>query len=145
MTMEQAMCSNKTANIDFSAEFGGRDAASAVLPHFHTLKAAAKGIAVTHFPYPELAFILRVDGEISQYGFSGTGEPDVDRDGEYLSIDIGITIQDRETIPQVIKSGIMNSPQIITAAIQFRGIKGFDSENLRVPLELLCKRYISSL
>ncbi|PCI09200.1 hypothetical protein COB72_07015 [bacterium] len=139
------MNSNLTATIDFSAQFGGHDAADAVLPHFRALKAAAKNIEFSGFPYPKLAFILRVDGEISQYGFSGTGEPDIDRDGDYLSIDIGITIQDRETIPQVIKSGIMNSPEIITAAIQFRRIKGFDPEILRAPLELLCERYISSL
>ena len=139
------MSSNTTTIIDFSAEFGGRDAASAVLPHFHALKAAAKGITLTHFPYPELAFILRVDGEISQYGFSGTGEPDIDCDEEYLSIDIGITEQDREDIQLVIKTAIMDSILIITAAINFRRINGFNAQKLVGPLELLCTRYDDEL
>lgn len=133
------------SRIDFSAQFGGQDAADAVLKHFKALKAAAKGIELSGFPYPKLAFILRVDGEVSQYGFSGTGEPDVDRDGEYLSIDIGITIQDRKAIPQVIESGIMSSPQIIVAAIRHRGNDDFDPHNLIAPLELLCERYNASL
>lgn len=127
--------------IDFSAQFGGQDAADAVLPHFKALKAASKGIEFSGFPYPELAYVLRVDGNVSQYGFSGTGEPDVDRDGEYLSIDIGVTVQDRDNIAQTIESGIMNSPEIITAAIRCQKIDWFDERYLTEPLTQLCKAY----
>ncbi len=139
------MNTDQSTTIDFSAQFGGQDAADAVLSHFKALKAAAKGIEFTGFPYPELAFILRVDGEVSQYGFSGTGEPEVDRDCEYLSIDIGITMQDRQTLPQVIESGIMNSPQIITAAIRHRRIDGFDERCLNEPLAQLCQAYLAAM
>ena len=135
------MSNHTPTTIDFSAQFGGQDAADAVLPHFKALKAAAKGIEFSGFPYPEPAYILRVDGQVSQFGFSGTGEPDVDRDGEYLSIDIGVTIQDRDNIEQTIVSGIMNSPEIITAAIRYRKIDWFDKRCLIEPLTQLCKAY----
>lgn len=138
------MKSNSTANIDFSAQFGGRDAAAAVLPHFRTLKAVAKGITLDNFPYPQLAFILRVDGDVSQYGVSGTGNPDIDTDGKYLSIDIGITEEDRTNITSVVRSAILNSIPIIEAAVRQQGIGGFDVEKLRASLEVLCKRYAES-
>jgi len=136
---------DQSTTIDFSAQFGGQDAADAVLPHFKALKAAAKGIEFAGFPYPELAFILRVDGEVSRYGFSGTGQPDVDSDGEYLSIDIGVTLHDRDKIAQTIESGIMNSPEIITAAIRSRKIDWFDEHCLSEPLTQLCKAYHAAL
>jgi hypothetical protein len=135
----------QTAIVDFSAQFGGHDAADAVLPHFKALKEAAKEITLDAFPYPELAFILRVDGEISQYGFSGVGEPEVDKDGDYLAIDIGVTVEDRCDVPHVIRTSMMDSLQIIAAAINSRGIGDFDVETLRLPLNQLCDRYTDAL
>ena len=55
--------------IDVSAQFGGPDAAEAVLPHFRALKAALKGKSFGGFPFPQLAFILRVDGAVEAYLF----------------------------------------------------------------------------
>ena len=135
----------QSAIVVFSAQFGGRDAADAVLPHFKALKAVAKEVTLDAFPYPELAFILRVDGEISQYGFSGVGEPEVDKGGGYLAIDIGITIKDRRDIPHVIRTSMIDSLQIIAAAINSRGIGDFDVETLRMPLNQLCDRYTNIL
>ena len=139
------MNSKSTATIDFSAQFGGRDAAAIVLPHFKALKAAAKEITLDAFPYQQLAFILRVDGEVNQYGFSGTGNPDVDSNGKYLSIDIGITEEDRDNIPSIISSAILDSLPIIEAAVSHRGIDGFDADALRASLELVCERYAEAL
>jgi len=133
------------STIGFSAQFGGQDAADAVLPHFFALKAVAKGIGFDSFPYTKLAFILRVDGEVHEYGFSGAGEPDIDRDGECLSIDIGITLEDRGDIPSTIKSSIMNSLPIIAAAVRSVGNNDFDVSRLKSPLELLCQRYSENL
>jgi hypothetical protein len=99
------------SSIGFSAEFGGRDAAAAVLPHFKALKAAARGVHLEGFPFAKLAFILRVDGEISQYGLSGAGNLDIDHDGEYLSVDIGIELGDRDQILDVITAAILSSVQ----------------------------------
>ncbi|MGC1274435.1 MAG: hypothetical protein WBC44_12065 [Planctomycetaceae bacterium] len=135
------MNSHGTATIDFSAVFGGRDAAAAVLPHFKALKAAAKGITLNGFPYPQLAFILRVDGDVNQYGFSGTGNPDVDNEGMYLSVDIGIAEEDRDNIRSRITSAIRDSLPIIAAAVSDRGIDNFDADGLRDSLELLRQRY----
>ena len=101
------------STIDFSAEFGGRDAAAVVLPHFKALKAAARGLRLEGFPFAKLAFILRVDGEVNRYGLSGAGNLEIDTDGEYLSIDIGISHDDRERIPDVISAAIISSVEQI--------------------------------
>ena len=80
--------------IDVSAQFGGRDAAEAVLPHFWALKSALKGTTLVGFPFRELAFILRVDGEINTYGQSGAGNVRFDKKGTYVSVDLGLTHED---------------------------------------------------
>ncbi|MCI2394348.1 hypothetical protein [Aliiroseovarius sediminis] len=77
------------AKIDFSAQFGGRDAAKAVLPHFRALKAACRDIDTPRFPAPKLTFILRVDGSINTYGFSGPNHLDI-KENDYVSVDLGI-------------------------------------------------------
>lgn len=74
-----------------SAQFGGLDAGQAGLPHFRALKSALKGKSFVGFPYPELAFILRVDGDISSYGLSGAGHTEFDRKRQWVSVDIGPT------------------------------------------------------
>src|SRR6267154_2045174 len=91
-----------SSSIDFSAQFGGRDAAAAVLPHFKALKAAARGLRFDGFPFAELAFILRVDGDVHQFGFSGANNLEIGKNSEYLSVDIGINHDDRRQIPEVI-------------------------------------------
>lgn len=101
------------STIDFSAEFGGSDAAAAVLPHFKALKAAARELRFEGFPFAELAFILRVDGEVHRFGFSGAGNVEIDKDGEYLSVDIGIGLDDRDRIPDIISAAIISSVDLI--------------------------------
>jgi hypothetical protein len=113
-----------TSRIDFSAEFGGRDAATTVLPHFRALKAASKGICIEGFPFALLAFILRVDGEVSRYQFSGAGNLEIDKDGEYLSVDIGISLDDRDRIIDIISSAVLSSIELIKA------VKGAKSWNV---------------
>jgi hypothetical protein len=80
--------------IDVSAQFGGRDAAKAVLPHFWALKSALKGAMLVGFPFRELAFILRVDGDVNTYGQSGAGNVQFDKKGAYVSVDLGLTHED---------------------------------------------------
>jgi hypothetical protein len=62
-----------TTTIGVSAQFGGIDAHQAILPHFHALEAALKGRTFEGFPFFELAFVLRVDGQTNAYGLSGRG------------------------------------------------------------------------
>lgn len=135
------MNSHNSATIAFSAECGGRDATAAVMPHFRALKSAAKGITLCDFPYPELAFILRVDGDIRQYGFSGTGNPEIDSEGKYIAIDIGVSMEDRNDIPSCIISAIVDSVPIVAAALNYQGIDWFNADTLKAPLEALCKQY----
>lgn len=104
-----------TSLIDFSAQFGGRDAATVVLPHFKALKAASRELPLEGFPFPKLAYILRVDGEVNQYGLSGAGNLEIDSDREYLSVDIGIKQGDRNQVDKVICTAILSSVEQIKA------------------------------
>jgi hypothetical protein len=130
------------ASIDFSAQFGGRDAAAAVLGHFKALKAAAKGICIEKFPLPKLAFILRVDGEVNEYNLSGPGNPEVGSDGSYLSIDLGISRMDRDDLRNRIATAILDSIPLIQAVLENRKITDFDPIPLKNSLGELCKRYM---
>lgn len=104
-----------SAKIDFSAQFGGRDAAEVVLPHFRALKAAARELHIQGFPFAKLASILRVDGEVSRFGASGAGNVEIDRDGEYLSVDIVIDRDDRDRAQAVITAALLSSIELIKA------------------------------
>ena len=108
------------STIDFSAQFGGRDAADVVLPHFRALKAAARGARLAGFPFAKLAFVLRVDGEVAQYGLSGVGNLDIDKDGDYLSIDLGITSDDRDRLLDVVTSAILSSNEHIRSVSELK-------------------------
>ena len=104
------------STIDIAAQFGGEDAADAALPHFKCLKAAARKLFLDGFPFPKLVFILRVDGGVTCYGFSGADNLEVDKDGEYVSIDIGIRHADCSKIANVISEAISSSMNLILEA-----------------------------
>lgn len=128
------------AQIDFSAQFGGKIAAEIVLPHFRALKTAKQDLLLTGFPLPELAYILRVDGEITQFEFSGVGEINVDEDGEYLSVDIGITVDDRSRIVDVISQSMLLSIDAIMKDKRCIPLS-IDVQSLRTCLEQLVRNY----
>ena len=135
--------------IDFSAQFGGNDAADVVLPHFRALKAAAKGVCFEGFSLPELSFILRVDGEVNAYGLSGVGCLDFDKDNEYVSVDIGITLDDRRRLetqakPEVITEAIISSTEFLKSAGDKR-LDGTDFAMLKEVLLDLCARYVEEI
>lgn len=130
--------------IDFSAQFGGRDGAAAVLPHFKALKMASHGIQLAGFPLPKLAYILRVDGEINQYGLSGAGNLELDSKGDYLSIDIGIKHEDRSKIDKLICEAILLGAEQIKE-IGPSIIGNVDFESLKICLLELIARYKKEL
>ena len=130
--------------IDFSAQFGGRDGAAAVLPHFRALKTACHGIQLAGFPFPKLAYILRVDGEINQYGLSGAGNLELDSKGNYLSIDIGIKHEDRSRIDNLICEAILSGAEQIKD-IGMGEISNVDFESLKICLLELISRYKNEL
>jgi len=134
-------------SIDFSAQFGGRDAAQVVLPHFKALKRAARETSLTGFPFPKLAFILRVDGEVNTYGFRGAAHIDIDRKGDYVSVDIGIPLEDRDRLGQttgrnVIREAILASISLLQESDDERlSGSGTDFNALSAAIQTLCERY----
>jgi hypothetical protein len=129
-----------SSSIDFSAEFGGRDAAAAVLPHFKLLKAAANGLSFQGFPFPELAYILRVDGSVNAYAISASGNLEIDADREYLSLDIGIRRDQWDRAAEVISKDILASPEKIRLSSEARN-EPIDFESLELALTELVSRY----
>lgn len=129
--------------IEFSAQFGGRDAATAVLPHFHALKTVAIHCSLADFPFESMAFILRVDGEVNSYGLSGPGNLDFDRT-KYVSIDIGIHREDYQLGSTHLASSIISS---LKAGVDFLEqsedvrLQRVDFEELREALGRLCDSY----
>jgi hypothetical protein len=133
-----------TSVIDFSAQYGGRDAAAAVMPHFKALKAASRHLHLEGFPFPKLAYILRVDGEISQYQHSEAGNIEIDSDKEYLSVDIGIEREDRDRIVNVICESILSSVELIEELAHHKTWE-VDSNSLKMCLLDLIARYKNEL
>jgi hypothetical protein len=132
------------ASIDFSADFGGRDAAAAVLPHFKSLKKAAREATLVDFPFPKLAFILRVDGEVNRYGFRGAANIDIDKKGSYVSVDIGVGVDDRNRVQQVITEAIQRSVSLLNGHPDER-LRHVDGESLSSILRILCESYARHL
>jgi hypothetical protein len=128
------------SKIGFSAQFGGQDAAQAALPHLRALKAAALGVHLEYFPFAGLDFILRVDGEAHRFGGSGEGNLEIDRDGDCLSVDIGIGRDDRDRIPEVIRAALLSSVEQVRA-LRRATSRSIDFEALKACLIDLADRY----
>lgn len=131
------------AIIDFSAQFGGREAATALLPHFKALKAVASDLAIDNFPFKKMAFILRVDGEVNSYNLSGPGNLDFDQDN-YVSVDLGITRDEYEScaigaMQSIIKS-LRSSVEFLESSSDAR-LEGIDFRNLEHVVNQLIKSY----
>jgi hypothetical protein len=135
--------------IDVAAQFGGRDAAQAVLPHFWALKAALKGTTVVGCPFWQLTFILRVDGEVSRFGQSGAGNVQVTRKGTSVSVDIGITHEDlagrgAAEVATFVAGAIMSSVSLLRGLGDAR-LKGVDWGALETALQAFSAAYEAKL
>lgn len=130
--------------IDFSAQYGGRDAAAAVMPHFKALKAASRGLCLDGFSFPELSYILRVDGMVRQYELSGAGNLEIDSGREYLSVDIGIGQEGRGRISKAVCEAILASVKLIEDVARRKKFK-VDSNSLNRCLSDLIARYRNEL
>ncbi len=137
------------SSFDFAAEFGGQDAAQSVLPHFQALKQAAKEASLEGFPFPNLTFILRVDGEVHAHGIPGLSNIDVARKADYVSVDIGVTIEDRDALRSDPAEGVIS--EAILATIPFlvdhgdKRLEHIDEDAMAASLEALTERYLHHL
>lgn len=138
-----------TSSIGFSAQFGGRDAAEALLPHFKLLKQAAVGIELTGFSFPELAYILRVDGEVNAFGPSGPSHLAFAKDGTYVSVDIQVTSADRSRLGPAAEGNALVAA--LTASTRLlkesrnKRLRLVDFDALSLAIEGLCERYLALL
>jgi hypothetical protein len=132
------------AFISFSGQFGGRGASGKILPYFWGLKLAAEGVEFEGFPFPELAFILRVDGEVSQFGDSGPNNLKMDRNGEYLSVDLGLTLVDQDNIEAALVRGLEATPEAIKV-FEFKRKRRWriDHQRLQAAISVLVARFLS--
>lgn len=135
------------AVIDISAQFGGKDAAQALLPHFKALKKAAKGKVLTDFPARDLTFILRVDGEVNAYESPGPCNVDVGKDGEYVSVDLVISVADRDKLEggmdaNPIVAGIEASTGLLARHLS---LPGNAEVSLQQTMRAFCTDYLAAL
>ena len=129
------------SEVTFSAQFGGRDAATAVLPHFKALKASAKEVELSGFPLPQLAYILRVDGEVAQYGPPGLGNPKLDKAREYVSVDMCLSISDRDRLSDRVSEMLLSSDAIVVATISAAKAGEVDRDFLKQTLSRVAMEY----
>ena len=78
-----------------SAQFGGGAGSTVIKPHFFALKKALRpaGNAIPCDLLQQIAFILRVDGDIVQFNFEGCENVDLNRKKKYISIDVGVPVK----------------------------------------------------
>lgn len=130
------------AIITFSAQMGCKQSSEEALPYFWGLKEAAKEIDISGFPFPELAYILRVDGNIWAFGVSGPNNFKLDRKGQYLSIDLGVTIDDRKRLPTVLAESLLVSIDALHA-FEFKRKRAWhiDYEELKLAIHTLVRNF----
>ena len=105
-------------SIEVSAQFGGGDAADALMPHFDALKMAAQDITFEGLPFSRLAFVLRVDGQVRAFGQCGAGRIDVDQEGDSVSVDIGIPKEEWSELGSRLSAFIANALAASPAVLQ---------------------------
>ncbi len=76
--------------------------------------------------------------------FRGAANIDIDKKGDYVSVDIGIAVNDRNSIQQVIIGAIQGSLPLLVhhPDERLRGVKG---ETLGACLRILCETYAREL
>lgn len=131
------------SSIEFSAQFGGRDAANAMLPYFRALKTESKKHKLKMFPFKVIAYILRVDGEVNSYGLSGPGHIEIEG-YEYVSVDIGVLRDDYMENPtslvDKLLESIKGSAEILRHGADAR-LKEIDFDELGIVLEEFCDSF----
>lgn len=84
---------NKEA-FEIAAQFGGKDCSEVILPHFRAIKKALKKHRDSRYcdSIDEFSFLLRVDGQITQWEFYGCENIDFNLKERFISIDVGVPI-----------------------------------------------------
>lgn len=135
------------AKIDFSADFGGLDA-GLLLPHFQALKLECPKFTLEAFPFPELAFCLRVDGSITSFGFSGPAFVSISSKGSWVSVDIGVPSHEREKgdvhVAQFIASALVDAVGLLQQK-RSRRLAGVDWAAVRRVVEALGVAYVARM
>lgn len=106
---------------------------------------AAKTVCLSPFPFPQIAYILRVDGEGTTYGQYEIGYPDVDKNGKYFSIDIGVTIENRSALKETILTALRSSVSFVSEELKKLGLESFNYLEFEKGVEDLCRAYDKSV
>ncbi|MBT8476506.1 MAG: hypothetical protein HKO95_06705 [Rhodobacteraceae bacterium] len=117
-----------TTRIDFAGQLGGKDAQPFFLPHFKALKRACVEFTVRGLNVIELTYILRIDGEVSTYGGSGVGPIIIDRNENRISVDIEISIDERQHLEKAIPTYLSASVTALQEQIDDMDVGLFESD-----------------
>lgn len=126
------------SSIQFSAQCGGPDADTAITPIWSSLNALAKEFQLRGLTVKKLDFTLRVDGKVSEYNVSDPVDNfKVNKRQGYVSVDIGIKVEDRERAVEKIVQCMLASPDYIRSRPSAKSLK-IDYEQLSSSIREFC-------
>ena len=132
------------ATISRGVQYGGRSTEEF---HRHTwgLKLAAEGLYLEEFPVKELAFLLRVDGEFVQWEFSGPAHVAVGRNDNYISLDLGFTLEDQKRLVEygdqtIMTDAVLGSVELLKKSRR-KVVRAINFNDLEETLNVLVERY----
>lgn len=132
------------ALITFSGQFGGPDVGTLGRTRWLGLKAAAKDLTLNGFPFPELAFILRIDGSIQRFGSRGVDNLVISRSKEYLSVDIVIPLEDHARIDEAIVEAMQATPEYLKTHRRCKRL-AIDYEELEKSVNAVCDAFMEQM
>ena len=128
------------SQITFSGQFGGPDVGTLGRSRWLGLKAAARDVELRGFPFPRLAFILRIDGSIQRFGSRGVDNLAISRQKEYLSVDIVIPLEDHERIDDAIVNAMKATPEFLRTHSKCQRIE-IDYDELEITINSICEAF----
>lgn len=136
--------------LSVSAQFGGGLGSTVLKPHFFGLKKGFRGAGdlIPCDSIRQVAFILRVDGDIVQFNFEGCERIDLNLRKKYISIDVGVPMacwKDRSDveIAQYLASVLPDGLEQMLARLRAEKI-ACDEDQVRALFERGLSRYVST-
>ena len=134
--------------LDVAGQFGGIDAGDCAVPHFGALKLACRSTQLSALP-GQLTFILRVDGDVRQFGARGLDNLVVGDGGGGVSVDICLDeLPPGHQDPSAADGVIATSFRSAASWLREQGHPSLASwywDALEQALNELCDRYLAAL
>lgn len=136
---------SSTASIDFSSQYGGKDAFKIVRPHFRALKKASEKLVLKNFPVGELVFILRASGEVQSFSGEGLDLIDFNKKESYLSIDVVVAQESWVDLEMFFEEVLVSSEKFISSLVTEGQFPSYEIDDYRSRIDELRKLYAEEI